>query len=301
MKTAMMMVLGGLAGGVLAQPVIDGTIAGDNYGSAYSVQTVQTQFGDNASELNAAYARVQDGKLFLSITGNLEGNFNKLNIFFDTVAGGQTVIDGANNPGNDGWAAKHNGMSFDSNFAADYMLIFRRGFGGGDKFDIDWAKVGGGAADGAQIASFNTQSPNGLSLSQNVNGQQIDMTVAFDNSNVAGVLGGTAAADQAAALAVQTGLEFSINLDALGIVAGTDFKVSAMVNGSNHDYLSNQILGGLLPDQGNLGGDGSGGFTGTLGGINLNNFAGDQWFLVPAPGATALLAVGGLAAVRRRR
>ena len=42
-----------------AQITVDGTIAGDAYGAAVSVQTVQTQFGDNASELNAAYGTIQ--------------------------------------------------------------------------------------------------------------------------------------------------------------------------------------------------------------------------------------------------
>ncbi len=295
------MALGAMAAGAMAQPVVDGSISGDGY-TNYAVQTVETGFGDNQSELNAAYARVQGGRLYLAITGNLEGNFNKLNIFFDTVAGGQTVIDGGSNPTNDGWASKYNGMSFDSAFGADYMLIFRRGFGTGDQFDVDWAKVGGGAADGGLVASVPSQTPGGNAISNNINGQLVDMVVAYDNSNIAGIGGDSSlAADNAAALAVTTGIEFSINLDALGITPGTSFKVSAMVNGSNHDYLSNQFLGGLIAPQGNLGGDGAGNFTGSLSGVNLNQFAGDQYFVVPAPGAAGLVALGGLAAARRRR
>ncbi|HOW72220.1 MAG TPA: hypothetical protein PKY77_16595 [Phycisphaerae bacterium] len=62
-----------------------------------------------------------------------------------------------------------------------------------------------------------------------------------------------------------------------------------MINGSNHDYLSNQFLGGLTPPQGNLGGDGTGGFNGTVGQINLNNFAGEQFLVVPEPAGMAPL------------
>lgn len=44
-----------LAGPALAQPIVDGTIAGDSYDPAASVQAVETQFGDNLNELDAAY------------------------------------------------------------------------------------------------------------------------------------------------------------------------------------------------------------------------------------------------------
>src|SRR5690606_28727026 len=94
------------------------------------------------------------------------------------------------------------------------------------------------------------------------------------------------------------GIELAIPLATIGNPAG-EFKISAMVGGANHDYLSNQILGGLPAGTGNLGGDGSGGFTGTLSGINLNNFAGDQFFVVPEP--ASLMLVGCAALLMRRR
>lgn len=293
------------AGMASAQPVLDGSIAGDGYGSPVAIQTVQTGFGDGnpsgGSELDGAYARIQGGRLYLTLTGNLESNFNKLNIFIDSQAGGQNVLqndanNGGTNPTNDGWAGKHAGFTFDSGFTADYMLILRNGNSGSDRFDIDFATIGGGAGaflSGGDVFGGSFAGANAMALPNGIG-------VAFNPSNTGGVLGGDQAADMMAAAAVLTGVELSIPLSAIGNPVG-EFRISAMINGSNHDFLSNQFLGGLAAPQGNMGGDGTGVFTGSIGQINLNNFAGDQFFTVPAPGAAALLGLGGLVALRRRR
>lgn len=294
---------GAAASVAMADPVLDG-FRDAIYGPARSVQTVQTGFGDGnpdgGSELDAAYARIESGYLYLMLTGNLENNFNKLNIFIDSRAGGQNVLqndafNGGNNPENDGWAGKHAGFTFDTGFEADYMVIVRNGFSGGDRFDIDFATIGGGA--GAFLAAGDVFG--GSLTGSNANALPNGIGVAFDRSNTGGVTGGDQAADQDDAAAVTTGLELAIPLSEIGSPVG-EFWISAMINGSNHDYLSNQFLGGLTPPQGNLGGDGNGGFNGTVGQINLNNFAGEQYFVVPAPGAAALLGVAGLLGRRRR-
>jgi hypothetical protein len=282
------------AGLAAAQPVIDGTIAGDNYGDAVSVQKVQTGFGDNFSELNAAYARIADGKLFLALTGNLEANFNKLELFIDSAAGGENTLTG--NPGNDN-AQNMTGLTFDRGFDADYHLILRRGFDGNtNRFDLDFAQIGtpnfsvygdifGGSSEGSGMTGTGVNA--------------FPISVAYDNSNVAGIAGGDQAADQNAALAVETGFELAIDLADLGAPAGA-FKVLAFINNQDHNYASNQFLGSLEPPHGNLGGDGSGGFTGVFN-VDLNNFAGQQYFIVPAPATAAALAMGALLGARRRR
>lgn len=299
-----------LAGGVVssgafAAPTLDG-VRDMAYGSPVAVQTVQTQFGDGmpngGSELDAAYAVIEGGVLYLMLTGNLENNFNKLNIFIDSVAGGQNTLlntpnFGGNNPENDGWAGKYAGFTFDAGFAADYMLIARNGNFGGDRFDLDFATIGGG------LGAFQTSGPAfGASLTgSNANALMNGIGVAFNNSNIGGVIEGTGAANQMAAAAVTTGLELAIPLSVIGNPAGP-IKVSAMINGSNHDYLSNQFLGGLAAGQGNIGGDGNGGFNGTVGQINLSNFAGDQCFVVlPAPAGVGVMAMAGAWGLRRRR
>src|SRR2546425_8160551 len=72
-----------LAFSISARAVInvDGTLDA-GYGAPISVQTVQTGFGDanppgslGGSELDAAYATIQGGRLYLMFTGNHEPNF----------------------------------------------------------------------------------------------------------------------------------------------------------------------------------------------------------------------------------
>ena len=275
------------------------------YGLPLAVQTVNTQFGDNLSELNAGYAGISGGNLHLLLTGQVENNFNKLNIFIDSVAGGQNVLQpdgfsGGNNPENDGWANKYAGFTFDTGFAADYMIIARNGNSGGDRFDLDLATVGGGIGAFQSSGDIFGGSLTGVNASVGAAG----LGVGYDNSNVAGVVGGTGAANAAAAAAVTTGLELVIPLAAIGSPGfGDIIRISAHINGSNHDFLSNQSLGGFAPPQDNLGGDGAGTFTGNLSLIDLNNFAGNQYFavVVPEPSGFALIGLGLAALLASRR
>ncbi len=279
-----------LASPVLAAPTVDGTRDAE-YGSALAVQTVQTQFGDNESEWNAAYGIINSGKLYLTLTGNLQNNFNKLEIFIDSKAGGQGVFDSS---GNDN-ANLMDGLVFDTGFSADYHVIARRGSG---KFDIDFANLGAQTASG-YFDVFGGSDAGSGTTGTGVNATPISL--AYDGSNTAGVTGGTGAADQTAAAAVTTGLEFSIDLADLGYTGG---PINIMVgqNNGDHNYWSNQFLGGLAAPQGNLGGDEAGGFTGE-GAINMNNFAGNQFFTVavPEPTGLAALGLGALGVLRRRR
>jgi hypothetical protein len=292
-----LLLVGLMAAPVSAQIVVDGT-RDAAYGSALAVQTVETQFGDNASELDAGYGVISGGNLHLMLTGNVEANFNKLDIFIDSKAGGQSVFDSS---GNDN-AQVMDGLQFDAGFTADYHIIFRRGTdGGGPKVDVDFANLGTQSASGY----FDIMGGGGLdgtgSTGTGVNGSPI--FVGYDNSNVAGVGGGTNAANQAAAAAVTTGLELSIALSDLGYVGG---PINVMVgqNGGNHDFWSNQFLGGLAPPQGNLGGDGNGTFTGE-GAIDFTLFADNQFFtIVPEPSTVALAGLSGfgiVASLRRRK
>lgn len=281
-----------------AAPVVNGTVsAGDMYGPALAVQTTQTQFGDNLSEWNAAYGVISGGRLYLGFTGNVESNFNKFEIFIDSKAGGQSVFDSS---GNDN-AGAMDGMTFDSGFTADYHVIARRGFNVVNRFDLDFANLQAQSASGYGDLFGNGTVGVGQT-GTGVNASPIG--VAYDNSNVLGVIGGTGAANQAAALAVTTGLELSFDLADLGYTGGP-IRVFAFQNNQDHNFASNQFLPGLITPQGNLGGNGMGGFTGSLSGLNFNTFypgAAEGWFtIIPAPGTTSLLGLAGLVALRRRR
>jgi len=281
-----------MAAPATAVPTVDGTKDGD-YGAALAVQTIETGFGDNFSELDAGYGVIDGGKLYLMLTGNIEANFNKLEIFIDSKAGGQGVFDSS---GNDD-ANRMDGLVFDTGFTADYHLIVRRG---SSKLDLDFANLGTQSASGYFDVFGGTDSGAG-NTGTGVNGGVIG--VGYNGSNGAGVGGNTgAAANQAAAAAVTTGLELSIDLADLGY-AGGPINVMVGQNGSGHDYWSNQFLGGLPVGTGNLGGDGAGVFTGE-GAIDFTLFDGNQFFtVVPEPTSLALLGLSmvGLACGRGRR
>ena len=72
-----------------AQVTVDGTVTTGEYGAPLALQTTQTGYGNNFSELDGAYANYTvGGAAELAITGNLEGNSNGFVIFLDRKSGG---------------------------------------------------------------------------------------------------------------------------------------------------------------------------------------------------------------------
>ena len=259
--------------------IIDG-VRDASYGSAITVQTVQTEFGDNQSEWNAAYAQIKDGKLYLMFTGNLQDNFNKLEIFIDSTDVVTTTTFTA--AGNDflGQTNNLNGMVFDAGFTPDYHLIARRGNGA---FDFDFAALGttptfaeffdvfGGSDSGSGTTPLSSSTNGTLTL-------QHGIEIGYDGSNTAGVAGGTGAADQTAAQAVTTGLELCIDLCDLGAPDDEDIRISIIQSSADHNFLSNQSLAGLPAGTGNLG---------TPSAVDFTTLTGDQFFSVNVPAGSA--------------
>jgi hypothetical protein len=239
-----------LSFGTAAAITVDG-LEGGEYPAPAATQDNQTNFGDsnlgvvdwaNGSELDVAYGVIGGGGMYLMLAGNLESNYNKLEIFIDSQPGGQNKLrgdnpnvdfDGLNRMGDDG---SGNGLIFEAGFEADYWISLTGGDDGGGNYQTfcnyaETATSGGGFGEyvgGGVGRIFTGQGTYGIGWG-------------IDNSNVAGV-GPGAGPDNGAG--VTSGMELEIPLAAIGNPTAC-VNVVAFINGSNHDYLANQVLGGL--------------------------------------------------------
>ena len=291
--------------------VIDGR-AEPQYGQARAVQQVHTGFGNassggingvcNGSELDGAFGILdaKGGFLYLTIAGNLETNFNKLDIFIDSRAGaGQNELRGDNpdidfnNLNRMGAGVDVNGnpvpgLRFDPGFTADAVMFFT--VGGGDPLanppapPIMYVNFGQLLTAGGGAGGYVGGGPWSAALGCNLlETNQYGLEAALNNSNVGGVSGDPD--EPGSGDGVRTGLEVKIPLALIDWDGTSPIKVCAFVNGGGHDYMSNQVLGSLPVGSGNLGGDGFGGYVGGSSGALRINFAtipGDQYFVVPS-------------------
>jgi hypothetical protein len=248
MKKATSLLVSGLAlaafSGSASAITNDGTLDG-SYGAPVAVQATQTQFGNsnlgvvdfaNGSELDNAYAVIQGGVLHLFIGGNLESNFNKLELYFDTGAGGQNQLRSDNVDVDFNGLNRQAGLKFDVAFTADYYITVTGGWDGSSyRLFASYATLPtGGAGTGGYLGSNLAATPGPLGGGSNPDG--IEITI--NNSNAAGVSDGCGASSGAG---VATGIELAIPLAALG--GSQCMNITAFVNGSGHDFVSNQVLG----------------------------------------------------------
>lgn len=283
--------LAGMAGLACAQ---DGVLDG-SYGAPLAVQRNGTAFGDanmgqidyaNGSELDAAFGYISGGALHLMLTGNLESNFNKLELFFDTGAPGQHTLRGDNAGVDFNGLNRMAGLTFDAGFQASHWIGLTGGGGPYAMYANGAVLLPGGGGPGDYLGTIPAGANAGLTGGTNSAGLQ----VAINNSNVLGVGSFTGSPD-AGALSATTGVELIVPLSWLD--GASSVRVCAFINGSGHDYVSNQILGSLPDGWGNIADPSF---------VNFENIDGNQFFtVVPAPGALALVGLGGLLVSRRRR
>lgn len=290
MKTCVSMIVVALmAGSALGQSgsnlQVDAALLG---APLVGVQNNATQFGDSAggqaaggSEVNAAWGTISGGRLKLLVSGNLEANFNKMWIFLDHGIGGTNSLAGGYQDGGFNEINNMTGVQFDTGFnpSRGIRLEVGGGFLGVRGFTLD-------GAPGYDI--FTAGGTAALPLS-NVGGAN-GVNFGWDNGNALGVT----AASAATALTAIQGLNFDIDLATyFGTANINAVRAMIFVTSGDAGFASNQFLGSLPAGYGNLGG---------LGGHDFDNDAGDQFItIVPAPGAMALLGLGGLLVSRRRR
>lgn len=299
----------------LAAPPIDGVLEPGFYGAPRAVQDTPTAFGNatlghrristSGSELDAAFAVIEGDTLYLMLTGNLEtgtqgldwpgGVPNRLDLFFDTIPGGQNGlrgdnvdVDGLNRMG---YASPSDpGLHFDASFAADFwvsVLNFtevvatpdpRHPQGEAWRARLYYATLPtGGGGDSLYLGQASDLLPN---VHQDTFALRHGVRFGFDNRNTAGVTGtGDPGPNATDAPNVTRGIECAIPLSLLGGAGslGAALRVCAFVNSPAHDYLSNQVLGPLTQPPGGYG---------NLGEARVTDFAaipGDQFFTIPVP------------------
>lgn len=283
--TAASLAIASLIPAAKGQIVVNGTLDA-GYGSPLAVQTINTGFGDSTvgdgtssggSELDAAYANVSNGTLYLFFAGNFENNGNHINVFIDDGrSGGQNVL-ALNAPNNESSPLNGaNGLTLPTGFNATYVVDgndFSNTFYV-DQYDLTHSTVGN------YLGSIPLSA--GIGNNQNLNG----IAVGVNNTNAAGVNGSTGtAANQSAATAVTTGLEVGIPLGVLGNPTGS-IQVLAAINGGGDSYLSNQLLPGLPVGTGNLASPGSVNLSAS--GFNASSFS----VTIPASSSVKLGADG---------
>lgn len=274
-------------------PVVDGTLDG-SYGSPLFVNTLASTFLSNTdpsdnvangSEINAVYGYHDGTRLYLFVAGNMRTSFEKLNLFFDVRSGdGQNQLVPNTSGADFNALGNMAGLIFDSGFTANYYMNYT-----GDPtqhyLNMQLMPDFGNGLFGFFGQSGN-KAPGNITVLSNANngigtappnGGNVEAT--SNQSNIGGVATATVEPDPFVTdpSTVLTGVEFKIGLPGLGyaIGSGNPIRVGGFVNGSNFDFLSNQVIGGVPTSQTNLGAP--------VGSIDFDTVPGEQFVSFPVP------------------
>lgn len=220
--------------------------------SLVATQQIHTCYGDavqglleytvEGSELDQLFVRADDEYLYVAVTGNLEGNGNKIAIIIDAdPAVGENTMD-ANSPGDTmiyGWM----GRTFDDGFAPENVYIVNSSGGNlyADAFHLllpdadvkQWqgfCPVNGTSDDWVDAVPPDGGNPNGNRF-------------VLNHTNNAGVVSCYEPATPGQPETATSGLEAMISLTELGLPAeACEIKVWVVLGGGDSVYLSNQAL-----------------------------------------------------------
>lgn len=238
-----------------AQIDVDGSLDATYPATPDAVQDTNTMYADNTdpdplvsngSELDVMHVHTTSTDLHIFIGGNLESNFNKLELFIDAVDGGQNVIrydnpdvdlNGLNRMGGNEFVG--GALVFDEDFAADFFLTCGLG---GEPITL-YASAAQMLTDGGGVGLYlgsSIDNPNGFGGILSDTG----IEVAIDNSNVGGVIAGEDAGDGSG---VTTGIEIRIPFASFPAeyTQGSGLKICAFISSSDHGFVSNQFMSGL--------------------------------------------------------
>jgi len=268
-----------------------------NYGSALSVQTINTGFGNasantdssGGSELDAAYGTITGGNLYLFMAGNYENNGNNLAIFVSGGAAGQSTANFNSLSGMDNF----NGSTFSPGFQLTYA--YSMDDYAGTLYENEYSYGGPAALNGGYVGAISESSTGIGAGTPSGNGEDYSpayANLALNNNHGSTMGSSGGAANQSAMLSTTTGLELQIPLSVIGYANGP-VEVLAMITGGGDSYLSNQQLPGY-----GVGTQNPGGNT-----FNYSSTPNQFFTVVPEPSSIALVVVGLLGAIgliRRR-
>lgn len=263
-----------------AQAVVDGSLSPSEYLYTLATQTARTGFGNNANELNAAYANVySDGSIGLMFTGNLDGN--ALNFFLDSrqFSGGVATVnmDGTGVLGSiggqrtDDWGSDTDGSAgvftppgggsvLSPSFNPDKSIEMNRPGASStyyiDVIDITLANDPPGFGSDNRGIFLGSNALGSVSANQPYNrdggaNNAGDIEHAFDNSNVDGV-NGQDVGTLGDPLSATKGYELVLSSKFLNQSRFHNVRIMPYITNNGGDYLSNQFLPGLPDGTNNL-------------------------------------------------